>query len=455
MKQKKEIRCCAPLPARAISRRQILAATASAIALPTIVPSSALGLDGHLPPSERITVGMIGTGTRGMQLLQAMAPLRNHCVVALSDCRQDRLELAGQMVSDAEQARGGTGDAGCDLHADFRELLDRNDIDAVFGVVPDHWHGIVFTRVLESGKDLYGEKPLTRSIAEGAEICRLVRRHSRVFQTGTQQRSWPQFRLACELARNGFLGRVNQIEVGVPGGVAYPAAAPCPPPPGFDYETWTGPAPLMPYDPKRCEWLAMYMISHYCAGFICNWGVHHLDIAGWGCPEVLSQPFDVEGTGTMPSEGMTDTWIGWQMKFQWPSGLRLSFSNADKPHPMGCRFIGEKGWVRVDRSGIWAEPQSLLSQSFGASDRRLHASPVYPDAVTSHIADFFRSVRTRQDPVAPVEQGHASSTLGNVCDIALRLGRKVHWDPVAGSFLGDAAANAMRSRSRRATKYDA
>ena len=435
------------------SRRGVLGATAAAIGQPMIVPSSALGLDGHLPPSERIAVGMIGTGTRGMQLLEAMAPLRDHRVVALSDCRRDRLELSQRMVAEAEAARGGSGS--CDLHADFRELIDRKDIDAVFAVVPDHWHGAIFGRVLEAGKDLYGEKPLTRSIAEGAEICRMVRRHARVFQTGTQQRSWPQFRLACELARNGYLGHVREIEVGVPGGVAYPAAAPCPPPDGFDYDMWTGPAPLIPYDPRRCEWLAMYMISHYCAGFITNWGVHHLDIATWGCPEVVQQPFEVEGTGTMPSSGMTDTWIDWQMKFRWASGLTLSFSAVDKPHPMGCTFIGDEGRVRVDRSGIWAEPQSLLGVSFKAGDERLHASPLHPDAVTSHIADFHRSIRTRQDPAAPVEVGHASSTLGNVCDISLRLGRKVRWDPAAGAFVGDDAANAMRSRPRRATKYDA
>jgi predicted dehydrogenase len=436
------------------SRRAFLGASAAAIGLPTIVPSSALGLDGHVPPSERIAIGMIGTGTRGMQLLEAMAPLREHQVVALCDCRRDRLELAARMADEAEAARG-RGNATCDLHDDFRELIDRKDIDAVFGIVPDHWHGAIFGRVLEAGKDLYGEKPLTRSIAEGAEICRMVRRHARVFQTGTQQRSWPQFRHACELARNGHLGHVREIEVGVPGGVAYPAAAPCPPPAGFDYDMWTGPAPLIPYDPKRCEWLAMYMISHYCAGFITNWGVHHLDIAGWGCPEVLEQPFEVEGTGTMPTGGMTDTWIAWQMKFRWASGLTLSFSSVDKPHPMGCRFIGDKGWVRVAREGIWAEPQSLLTASFKAGDERLHASPAHPDAVTSHIADFYRSIRTRQDPAAPVEAGHASSTLGNVCDIALRLGRKVRWNHADGAFVGDDEANAMRSRPRRPTPYDA
>ena len=426
---------------RPFSRRRLLG-TAAAIA-PVVIPSSALGLDGHLPPSERIGVGVIGVGTRGTELLRAAAPLRDHEVVALCDCRRDRLELAGRLVTRTEQGSPA-------LLADFRELLGRPDVDAVFGTVPDHWHGVLFDRVLEAGKDLYGEKPLTRSIAEGSEICRVVRRHARVFQTGTHQRSWGQFRHACMLARNGHLGHVSRIEVAVHGGKAYPAVPSCPPPAGFDYEMWTGPAPLVPYDPQRCEWLAMYMISHYCAGFISNWGVHHLDIAGWGCPEVLTAACKAKGTGRMPAGGMTDTWIAWQMLLEFPSGLVVSFTNDDNPHPHGIRFVGDEGWVLVNRDTLTAEPASLLARDCGDDAEQLHRSPPYDDAVMAHVADFFRSVRTRQDPAAPVEAGHASSALGNVCDIALRLGRGVRWDPATGEFPGDAQANALRYRPLRA-----
>jgi predicted dehydrogenase len=322
-------------------------------------------------------------------------------------------------------------------------------VDAVVVAVPDHWHGVLFARALEAGKDLYGEKPVTRGIAEGAEICRLVRRHARIFQTGTQQRSWAQFRQASALARNGRLGTVRRIEVGVPGGRAYPTVAPCQPPPGFDYEMWTGPAAFAPYDPQRCEWLAMYMISHYSAGFITNWGVHHLDIAGWGCPEVLTSSFEVEGSGIMPTEGMTDTWISWHAQLRYAGGLEVSFSSQGQPHPMGCRFVGDAGWVHVDRAGIWAGPSSLLRASLRPGDDPLYDPPAHADPVTAHVADFLRSVRTRQDPGAPVEVGHASSTLGNVCDIALRLGRRLRWDPEAGAFVGDDDANALRHRPLR------
>jgi predicted dehydrogenase len=270
-----------------------------------------------------------------------------------------------------------------------------------------------------------------------------------VFQTGTQQRSSPHFRHACELAVNGYLGKVHTVRVGAPGGCSYPAEPPSAPPDGFDYNLWTGPAPFIPFDQKRCEWLAMYMISHYCAGFITNWGVHHLDIAGWGCPEIFEKPFEVEGTGQLPTEGMTDTWISWHLEFRWASGLTMSYSNSDNPNKQGCKFEGNEGWVLVNRQGIWAEPQSLLTVKFRPNETRLHASPNYADPYTAHTADFFRSIRTRQDPVSPVEAGQAASTLGNVSDIALRLGRKLAWDPVTESFDNDDDATAMLDRPLR------
>lgn len=432
------------------SRRRFLAGAAAAIASPLVIPAAALGRGGQLAPSERITIGMFGVGNRGTSSLGAMFPLPDHQVVAIADCRRDRALLAQERVASFYAQRLGSETyRGCEIYNDFRDVLARDDIDAIWGCVPDHWHGVIYSRVIEAGKDLYGEKPVTRWIADGIQVRDAVRRHGCVFQTGTQQRSDPKFRQACELARNGYLGQVQQIDVGAPGGRAYPAVPPCDPPAGFDYDMWTGPAPYIPFDKQRCEWLAMYMISHYCAGFITNWGVHHLDIAGWGCPEVFEQPFQIEGAGLLPSEGMTDTWISWQLELQWASGLKLSYSNSGNPHQQGCKFAGDEGWVHVNRSGIWAEPASLLDVKLGAQDQPLHASPEHGNPYTAHTADFFRSLRTRQDPVSPIEEGHAASTLGNVADIALRLGRRLQWDPGQDRFLGDDEANAMLSRAAR------
>ncbi len=284
-------------PEPVLSRRQFVAGAVAAAVAPAIIPASAFGLDNQLAPSERITIGMLGMGNRGTGSWYAMRPLPDHQVVAIAECRRDRALLAQRSINDFYAQRVNQQRfQGCQIYTDFRDLLARPDIDAVWGCVPDHWHGVVYSRAIEAGKDIYGEKPITRWIADGIKVRDAVRRYGCVFQTGTMQRSAPNFRHACELAINGYLGKVHTVEVGAPGGRAYPAEPPCDPPPGFDYDMWSGPAPFIPFDKKRCEWLAMYMISHYCAGFITNWGVHHLDIAGWGCPEIFQQPFEVEGT---------------------------------------------------------------------------------------------------------------------------------------------------------------
>jgi hypothetical protein len=359
-----------------LSRRRFVAGALAAAVAPAVIPASALGRDNQLAPSERITIGMLGMGNRGTDSWRAMRPLPDHQVVAIADCRRDRALLAQKSVNDHYAGRVGRQQfEGCDIYNDFRELLARKDIDAVWGCVPDHWHGVVYSRAIEAGKDIYGEKPITRWIADGVKVRAAVRRYGCVFQTGTMQRSWPQFRQACELAINGYLGKIHTIQVGAPGGTVEPVQPPCDPPQGFDYDMWTGPAPFIPFDTRRCEWLAMYMISHYCAGFITNWGVHYLDIAGWGCPEVFDKPFTAEGTGVLPAGGMTDTWISWQLSLRWDSGLEMLYTQIGGASESGCKFIGDQGWVRVDRSGIWAAPASLLTVRLKPGDTPLHHSP--------------------------------------------------------------------------------
>ncbi len=332
----------------------------------------------------------------------------------------------------------------------FANVLARDDIDAVWGCVPDHWHGVVYSRVIEAGKDLYGEKPITRWIDQGIKVRDAVRRYGCVFQTGTQQRSRPHFRHACELARNGYLGKVHTVYVGAPGGRSYPAEPPCDPPEGFDYDMWTGPAPFIPFDTKRCEWLAMYMISHYCAGFITNWGVHHLDIAGWGLPRDLRQAVRDRGD-RRPARRRHDRHLDLLA-----DAIALGKRPEDELHQHGQpqqtglqvrrrRRLGPRQSAgHLGRAGVAAGREALE-----AHDTPLHASPEHADPYTAHTADFFRAIRTRQDPVSPVEEGHAASTLGNVSDIALRLGRKLTWDPAGDRFVGDDQANQMLDRALR------
>jgi len=337
---------------RRISRRHFLTGSLTGlVAAPLFVPSVVLGKDGQLAPSERITIGVFGVGNRGSHSIQAMRPLPDHQILAIAEARRDRAERALDVVNNMYADRTGAPDyKACKIYADFRDVLERDDIDVVWGTTPDHWHGPMFSRIIKAGKDLYGEKSLTRFISQGIELCKLVRQYSCVFQTGTQQRSDPRFRMAAELARNGYLGKVHTIEVISPPGRAYPVVPPCDPPKGFDWDMWTGPAPMFPFDKQRVEWLAMYMISHYCAGFVTNWGVHHLDIAGWGMPDLFHKPFEIEGAGTMPDGGMTDTWIHWNALLRYENGLTVDYgSEQDRQPRNGCRFIGDQGRRRTDR----------------------------------------------------------------------------------------------------------
>lgn len=458
----------ARLPQAAPSRRRFLAAATGACATPWLIPGAALGKEGTVAASDRITVGVIGVGVRGGQNMRGVMQSPLAQVVAVCDCRAPRREAAVRTVDQHGAARtGGPSFRACDGYHDFRELLARDDIDAVLVCPPDHWHGVIATAALRAGKDVYCEKPIGLSVAECQAIHSAVRRHGRVFQTGLQQRSDRRFRFACELARAGHLGKVHTVEVAVPPGGSIPWQPTIEPPPGFDYDLWSGPAPLRPFDARRCEWLAMYWISDYCVGFICNWGVHHLDIAQWGCPEVGLESFELEGTGVLPTEGMCDTIMTWRARFRFSGGLTLSYTSARGPfgwqkgqgltrqahealdacsaepyHQQGVRFVGDQGWVHVSRSSIKAEPKSLLDIVI-PPDR---ATLVQSD---NHYTDFLESVRDRREPVAPVEAGHRASVLGNVADIAVRLGRPVQWDAAGERFLGDDEANRLLSRATR------
>ena len=452
-----------------LSRRGFLGGAAALLGFPRILPSSLLGREGSAPPSERIAVGVIGTGGRGTADMLGVMRSRLSRVVAVCDCRRPRLEAALREVDTfyAEKESGESGE-GCKAYKDFRELLDRKDIDAVIVAVPDHWHGIIASRALQAGKDIYCEKPLGRTIAESIAIRDAAVEHRRVFQTGTQQRSDARFRQACALARGGHLGKIRAIEVAVPAGGDIPKRPAAPVPDGFDYDMWTGPAPLHPFDDRRCEWLAMYWISDYCVGFICNWGIHHLDIAAWGCPEVVQSPFEIEGSAFLPTEGMCDTAVTWRTELRYPSGLVVSFTSDSGPfawqrsqgltaeslralervdpesyHRTGCRFIGSEGWVHVTRGAISAEPASLLERDVDPAAAGIEVSD-------DHYANFLECIRSRREPVSTVDSGHRATILGNAADIAVRLRRKLRWDWKAERFADDDGANRKLSQPMRA-----
>ena len=414
--------------------------TTAAIAFPHIVPSSCLGKAGRVGPNGRIVMGCIGVGGQGTHNMRAFMEHNDVRMVAVCDVQASRREKAKNIVDSRY------GDKGCAGYNDFRDLLARKDIDAVVIAPQDHWHGVIAVAAAQAGKDMYCEKPLGVAVVEGQAMRDAVRRYGRVFQTGTQQRSDRKFRFACELARNGYLGKLRTVKVGAPG-PEYKRTYRKPPteepiPPGLDYDMYIGPAVMKPYNGGRLAWPDWYLIWDYCAGFIVNWGVHHLDIAVWGCPTVAGDPFELKCKGSYRSDGLTDNINDWQAEFNYASGLRMTYTDTGNPNKQGCQFEGDKGWVHVNRKGIWAEPKSLLQVKIKPNETHLHESG-------SHHADFLHCVRTRRDPVAPVEAGHKASYLGLLAEIATRLKRKLKWDPAIEQFVDDREANRLLARPMR------
>jgi len=425
-----------------ITRRRFLAGAAAAAAAPYVVPASALGADGRAAPSERIGVGFLGMGSRGNDHLKSLIRNDGVQVLAVCDPFENKREAARKFAETAYADRAAKGEyKGCLATSDFRQVLARPDIDAIVIAAPEFWHGLMGAGAVAAGKDVYGEKALTLTIAEGRALVSAVRRHARIYQVGTQQRSDRNFRFACELARNGYLGKLQKVEVAVPGGRALPNAEPKPVPPGLDYEMWLGPAPWTPYNDLKCSF-NWYFIYDYCIGWIQSWGVHHIDIALWGAPAFAAGQVQVEGTAVFPTDGLANTSVSWNVNVVTPDGLHLHFTD-DKAQRHGCRFFGDQGMVHVDRGSLEAKPASLLKVAFRPEDERLYES-------NNHHGNFLECIRTRRDPVSPVEAGHAATTLTIVSDIATRLGRKVTWDWQAEKFVGDEMANRYISRPMRA-----
>jgi predicted dehydrogenase len=376
--------------------------------------------------------------------MRSLLPLAGAEVVAVCDVKHDKRDAAAKIV--AQHSKSRDGGKPCAVHSDFREVLQRDDVDAVVISTQDHWHAPIAVAAARAGKDMYCEKPLGVAVTESSAIRNATRRYERVFQTGTQQRSDAKFRKACNLARFEHLGKVNKIEVAAPGPKYQPRykgpASPVPVPKGFDYEMYVGPARMRPFTPYCIDWPGWYLIWDYCAGFIVNWGVHHLDIAHWGCPSLGSQPCRVTCNSAYRTHPVCDNINSWQAEFVFDDGLCMSFTDTGNPLQQGTRFIGDEGWVHVNRAGIQAEPASLLDIRITADESSLYES-------RHHHANFLDCVRERRDPVAPVEAGHVASLLGMIAEIAGRIQRELRWDPYAEQFADDADANRLLSRPMR------
>ena len=435
-----------------MNRRAFLAGSMATAAVPMFVPASALGLDGATPPSNRITVAAIGLGFAWDMFVRHPQTQ----FVAVCDVQQARRD-AGKGIVD-----GHYNNRDCATYKDYREVLDRPDIDAVYIATPDHWHAKVTTSAARAGKHIYCQKPLTRTIAEGRAVIDAVRRHDIVFQHGTQQRQDLPMLFGCELVRNGYIGKLQHVKIGSPAGVVCDPQPPQPVPAGLDWEMWLGPAPWSPFTPLRIAAHPWYHIQDYSLGYIAGWGVHHADSAQQGSGlDNPDGPIEVDARGLFPAGGLYDDAYRWQMHYKFANGVTWHWTDVDTgtwgapgtqppppadwpQHDMGIRFEGSEGWVFIWRGVVDAHPKSLLDVKIGQRDKVQLCRPT-----GEPIPDFIDCVRRHQRTSAPVEVAHRSTTLCALGAISMRLGRKIVWDPIKEEFLNDPEANRMRSRAMR------
>lgn len=418
------------------SRRRFLR-TASAAGLPLVLPRHLLAQSGATPPSGKVRLACIGTGGQGTGNLRAFLQDERVQVVAVCDVDAQNRAAAARIA--------GLQDA--DAFKDFREVLARADVDAVMIASPDHWHAVMAVAAAKAGKDLYSEKPLAASIGEGRAVCRAVAEHKRVLQCGTWRRSGMKTRMACEWVRNGYIGELKEIEVGVPGSFmisgGYTGTEPEQPvPEGFDYEMWQGPAPAAPYTAARCHFNFRW-IADYAPGYITDWGAHFLDVAQWGADKDDTTPTEVSATGVKRRDkGIYNAPEQFRIEYQYAKGPRLVMTSTDDKTKWGVKFIGSTGWIMTENDKLETEPASLRGTKLKESDVKLYVS-------NNHHRNFIDCVLSRGATAASAETAQRAATLCHLGAISAALGRPVKFDPATETFPGDAEATALITKKLR------
>ncbi len=433
---------CTRITRRGFLKRAAGAAAAGA-AFPAIIPASALGANGATAPGNRIVMASIGVGGQGRHDMRALMSLPDVQMIAVCDVDANHRAEARRMVEEYYAGRADRATfSGCAEYNDFREVLARDDIDALMLAPPDHWHAVMSVAAAKAGKDIYCEKPLANSIPEGRAVVDAVRRYRRVFQTGSHERSRDNARFACELVRNGRIGKLHTIRVNMPVDNHGPIEnqPPMPIPQGFDYDLWLGPAPYEPYTEKRCHFWFRYILD-YSGGEMTDRGAHIIDLGQLGNNTDHTGPISVEGEGWFPPDGLFNTAMKYKFQFEYANGVRMI---GESKAPRGIRFEGDAGWVFIHIHGgdLEAEPASLLREVIGPNEIRLGRS-------RGHHVDFIENVKTRGECKAPVEAGHRTATMCHMANIAMRLGRKLRWDPENEQFINDDEANRMMIPSMR------
>ncbi|HKB04502.1 MAG TPA: Gfo/Idh/MocA family oxidoreductase [Gemmataceae bacterium] len=422
-----------------ISRRSFLRTAAASVSVGGVTyflpPFPKTRGDDTPRPSEQIRIASIGIANQGTGNTKIHA--KN--VVAVCDVDKRHLANAVKLVEAA-------GTKTPVAVGDYRRILDRKDVDAVIITVPDHWHALMCVDACNAGKDVYCEKPLTLTIAEGRAIVNAARRNKRIVQTGSQQRSDERFRRACEYVRSGRLGKIKEVRVGIPApNWVAKAENPVPdsdPPAELDFDMWLGPAPKRPYNKKRVHYLFRFFWD-YSGGQLTNFGAHHLDITQWALGMDESGPTSVEGTATYNKDHWFETPEKCLITYTYASGVKVVCGNADKTTmPGGCTFIGEKGRIFVDRGKITSDPKEILEEALRDTDVKLYASK-------NHHQNWLECIKSRKSPICEAEIGHRSATVCHLGNIAIRTGRKITWDPAKEQIVGDKEAAAMVTKAYR------
>jgi predicted dehydrogenase len=434
------------------SRREFLKGAVIA-GFPTIVPSTVFG---QSAPSNMVQVGQIGCGriARGSEMVGV---LKNSAVaryVAVCDLDTVRIADAKQNIESAYAKKFGSDKyAALKTYRDYHEMLEDKSIDAVCISTPDHWHAQPAMEAALAGKDVYLQKPASLTIMEGRQMADVVKRTGRILQLGSQQRSDPRFRTACELVRNGRIGKIQEIFIGLPVDPSGDEEAKTSVPSNLNYDAWLGSTPEVYYTEKRVHpqspnlkvrydrpgWLRC---EQFGAGMITGWGAHHIDIAHWAMDTEYSGPVEIVASAEFPKKGLWDVHGSYHVKMTYANGAAVYISEK---YPTGVKFIGETGWIWVTRGSYGASNPEWLKVGTKDNEPHLHASPN-----NDHHLDWLTSIKTRKEPAAPAEVGHRSCSACLVAHAAMKLNRPLKWDPTKERFLHDDEANSLLSRKQRA-----
>lgn len=447
---------------RRIFIKKTSAASAATFLAPTILPS---GIFGKTTANKKINIGQIGCGRIARD--HDMPGVMQHDaarLIAVSDVDSNRMLDGKKLVENYYAKKSGSKKAiNVKMYGDYKEMLLDKDIDAVVISTPDHWHSQPAIEAALAGKDVYLQKPTSLTLEEGRILANIVRKKGTILQVGTQQRAMPQFRIAAELVRNGRIGKLHTVKIGLPGDPSGPEAAPMPVPSNLNYDMWLGSTPEVPYTEigvhpqqgySRPGWLRL---EQFGAGMITGWGQHHYDSAAWGMDTELTGPISVEAVAEFPKFGLHNVHGDFMAKAEYANGITMFTSSGS--YPNGIKYIGTDGWIFVSRGSYTASASDPVakdksSKALNASDPALLKSVIGPNEIhltniSEQHGDWLDSIASRKDPISDVERGHRACSICLITHISMKLGRKVYWNPNTERFSNDTAANAMLKRPQR------